>query len=86
VRSDGSLFEKDHGHEQRILSSIPQRGKMNMQHPQPIIEVLPKSILVDRRFQIHIGCRDDSAIDVESLLPPDSLKGPFLKKPEQLNL
>jgi hypothetical protein len=47
------------------ISSIlsPQRGQMQINHVQPIVEIFPKGTGSDPLFQISVGCRDNPDIN-----------------------
>src|SRR3990170_930931 len=80
------LFEERLDEERDVLSSFPQRGKMETEDVEPIIEVLAKQAVVDRLRRVLIRGGDDPNIHAYFGLAAQPAKAALLEDPEELGL
>ena len=69
-----------------IALPVAQRRGNDRNHVEAIKEVLPESLLLDHFFQVLVGGRDNSDIDLNRPTPPHPLKGSFLYHSQKFDL
>ena len=69
-----------------ILAALPQRWGGERKHVQTVIEVFPKAAGLDLLFQVFVGGRHHTNIDLDRLATAHRLDHPFLDGPQQLHL
>ena len=62
VLAAGAL-EEALGEQHRVARALPQRGKADGQHREPMVEVLPEAPLADRHLEVGVGGADDPAVE-----------------------
>ncbi len=53
-----------------IFPSFPERGEIEPDHIEAIVEVFPKHALLGQFFQICLGCRNNTEIERNPWLEP----------------
>lgn len=74
------------GNQGDVTSSLTERRQMDIDHIEPVEEVLTKAALLNFRGQIPVGCGDDPDIDMDQFLSTDAADDTFLNDPEQFLL
>ena len=74
----GILGDEMFRQKENIRLSIPQRGKVDGEDVEPVVEVFPENSLTESFFQILVGCRDDPDIRLDGSGTTHSFKFPLL--------
>src|SRR5262249_51168141 len=69
-----------------ILGPFPERGNLDREDPNAVVEVLAKPALGDETIQGSIGGRHDADIDLDRRGSSDAVKGFLLQNAKQLPL
>ena len=69
-----------------VFSALPQGWRGERQHIEPVIQVFPESAGLDLLFQVFVGGRHHTNIDLDRLATAHGLDHPFLDGPQQLDL
>ena len=69
-----------------VFAALPQRRKRDRKHVEPVVEIVPESVLTDLVGEVAIGSRDDPHVDVDGARAPEAFELPFLQDPQQLRL
>src|SRR5688572_3061716 len=72
--------EKTVGDQPRVADAFAQGWNLYGHDRDAIVEVFTKPALGDGLFQIDVGGRNDTSIDVNFFAPPDALNGLLLQK------
>src|SRR5271154_3556561 len=65
---------------------IAQRGHLQLDHVEAVVEVLAEALLLYQLFEMLIGRRYDARIDFDRLRTADALERALLQKTQQLGL
>src|ERR1700691_970207 len=65
---------------------IAQRGHLQLDHVEAVIEVLAEALLLDQLFEMLIGRCYDARVDLDRLRTADALERALLQKSQQLGL
>jgi hypothetical protein len=65
---------------------LPQRRERNLDHPDPVVEVLAEPLLPDRPLEVGVRRRDDPHVDRDPPPAAEPLDLPFLEDPQELRL
>ena len=68
------------------LKTLAQRGDMDLEDIEAIVQILAELTVVDRRLEISIGRRNDANIGSNRLPTPDARELKILENMEQLRL
>src|SRR2546423_9672826 len=69
-----------------VLAAFAQRGQRDFYDAKPVIQVFPKLLVPNRRFQIAVSGRDYANVDRDRLLATEPLNAAFLQHAHQLHL
>ncbi len=69
-----------------VLLALAQRRNIQRHHIQPVIEILAKCPLLQRRAQIHVGGGDHPHVDVPDFIAAQPLELALLQNAQQLHL
>ena len=64
-----------------IGASVPQRGQLNGEHVQAVIEIFPEAFLLNREAKIPVCCRYHPNRDFHGPASPDPLESAVLQHP-----
>jgi hypothetical protein len=88
-RSVAGPAEKDHeplGQRDEIFRPFPERGKLDLDHVEPVVEILPEPSLLKGFFQIDIRRRDDPDVGPARHVVTEALVLFVLDEPEKFRL
>src|SRR6185436_9666904 len=71
---------------QDVDLAIAQRGQLDREHGEPVVEVLAEPALVDHRAQVAVGRRDPADVDLEGAAAADALESALLEDAQELGL
>ena len=71
---------------QNIFAAFAQRRDAQRDHVEAVVEILAKVMRGDFGFEVAIGRRDDSRVDVDRALAADALEVLLLQKAQKLGL
>src|SRR3984893_16894305 len=71
---------------QNVVLTFAQRGNLDREYVQPVVEVRAKCPVCHGCFQIAISCRYYADIDFNRLRATDALEFTFLQHPQKCNL
>ena len=72
--------------EELFLPALAERGNLDLDDADPVVEVLPERALGDARLEVLVRRADDADVGVQGLPPTDALEGAILEKPQELSL
>jgi hypothetical protein len=78
--------QKMFGQQPYVLASLAQGRQVEENHGEPELEVAAEATLLNLTFQISIGGRQDSNIDLAVTDAPDTANGSLLDRPKELAL
>ena len=81
--------EEDHealGQRDQVLRPLPQRGKRDLDHVEPVVEILPEPPLPKGLFQVDVRRRDDPHVGPARHIVAKALVLLVLDEPEELRL
>src|SRR5215469_5670166 len=82
----GALPDEMCGQQCDIFTALTQRRNFNGKDPQPVVEILAKTALVNLPGQIAIGGGDHADIDLARMNIADAFEFLLLQHPQQLGL
>src|SRR6476659_7265023 len=69
-----------------VLRALAQRGQVQRQDIETIVEVFAETALRDRLTQSNIGRCHDANVDIDRLAPADTHDLSILEKPQKVSL
>ena len=83
----GAGFPDELRHQEgNVTFPVPQRGKLDVEHVEPEVEVPPELTDLHERPNFLVRGRDDPDVHAYGLLPADPEELPFLQDSQQLGL
>ena len=82
----GDLVEEAITERREIFATFAQRGKLELDDLEAIVEILAEAALLDLLLEIAVGRGDDPHIDLDAARAPDPLELPLLQDPQHLGL
>ena len=79
------LHEMPHQH-RNIVLPLPQRRHRDLQHRQPVIQILPETAVPHRLLQIAVGRGNQADIHLDGMDPAHAFELTLLQHPQQLHL
>src|SRR5574341_1066120 len=80
------LFEERLDEERDVLSSLPQRGKMETEDVEPVIEVLAQETVLNGLCRLLVRGCDDADVNADLGLAAQAAKRALLEDPKELGL
>jgi hypothetical protein len=80
------VFDELVGQQRDILFPLPQRRELQSDHVDPVIEVLPESLLFHQFGEVPMGGGEDTYIRGFAAGGAERLEGLFLEDPQQTHL
>jgi hypothetical protein len=74
------------GHEDDIDLAFAERGQVDGDDTEPVVEVLSEEPLVDAALEILVGGGDDAGIAGDEFVPADAVEGAVLDEAQELGL
>jgi hypothetical protein len=74
------------GKEQHVLAPLAERGQMNPEHRDTIVQVFAEPALGDRTLEVAVGGGNETDVGLERRSAADPLVLPFLQDAKQLGL
>ena len=71
---------------QNVVLPFAERGNVDREYVQPVVEVRAKCPVCNGGFQIAISCRYYADIDLNGLRTADAFEFTFLQHPQECNL
>ena len=72
--------------ERDVVLARAQRGDLDRDHVEAVVEVLTEAPLRDQRGEVAVGRRDHAHVDLDRLLAADALERLFLQRAQHLRL
>src|SRR5713226_1271730 len=72
--------------QQQVSAALPQRGNLDLQDLEPVIEVFAEKVLCDHFLQVAVGGRKDAHVRGRGLVGAQRLVSVFLQDAQQLAL
>ncbi len=69
-----------------VLPPLTQRGHVDLDHVQPVEQILPKAPVLHGGLEILVGGRDKPDVHLDGLGTADTLEDPLLQDPQELDL
>ena len=82
----GRLFEELAGERRDVLAALAERGQVDLDHGQTVVEVFAKRAFVDHLAEVAVGGGDDAHVDRDHLRPADALNLARLEHAQKLRL
>src|SRR5208337_2834871 len=86
LHTAGEARHKKVDQELNVFASFAQRRDFNGKHPQPVEKVLAKLIVADHAFQIPMGGRNQTNINVDGLGTSEAFEILFLQGAQEFRL
>ena len=74
------------GEQGQILHAFAQWWKDDVDHVQPVVQILPEFAVLHHGFQVSVGRGNDACRGMQGLRSADSFIGAFLKHAQQFGL
>jgi hypothetical protein len=74
------------GEQLHVLGALSQRREGDLDHLEPVVEVLPEAALLDGDGEIAVGGGDDAHVHGERFAAADALEAALLEYAQQLHL
>src|SRR5277367_3376510 len=69
-----------------IFPAIAQRGQLEMNYIQAVVQILAEAALADERQKLNVGCSNDADIDLELLRAAEPHEFTLLNHTEKFGL
>ena len=82
----GVAAEEEEGQLGDVADALAERGDLQGDHVEAVVEILAEEALGDALAQVAVGGGEDAHVDLEGLVAAHALEGALLEEAEQLDL
>ena len=80
------LSKKCFDEQGNVLHALSERGQVDLNNVQAVIKIFAKSAVLNELFEIVVGGRDDSHVDLDGFVRANGDELALLDDPQQLSL